>query len=36
MNESFNPIFIQFMDIILYPFAKNQVQFQKPALFASI
>lgn len=36
MNQSFNPIFIQGMDILLHPFAEDQVQFKEPSLFASI
>lgn len=36
MYQSFNPTFIHWMDILLYPFSKNQVEFEKPSLFASI
>lgn len=36
MNQSFNPIFIQGMDILFYPLAKNQIEFQESSLFASI
>lgn len=36
MNERSNMIFIEGVDIVLYPFSKNQIEFEKPSLLASI
>lgn len=36
VNESFNTILIHGMNMLLYPFSKDQIQLQKTSLFAPI
>ena len=36
VNEIFNTVLIHGMNMLLHPFPKNQIQLQKPSLFAPI